>query len=655
MRTKIFLIFLLIFLLSNNFSAQNLQVEESKTNSSNKNSRMNLSSQTEFDEFSRVFHQGTPYALPHVMFLIDRRDTNKIYYINSKKFRFHKDFANAMYLSLERGEQFTNSNYFNPNRRLILGTIAFQTPVKKWTFEFWEGDTIPSDQIKLTYEIINQSFFAPVAFKPNSTRQDDASANLNIKRITTDEINKGQEYLALNTAHGIGRVHIIDKLDDTVEIGYNEILVLKEVPITLPPVSGLIIAKPSTPLSHVNLLAKGWNIPNAYIKNADQLFKDFDTKWVVFETTLTGYTIKPVTKEILDERDKKEREIGRVFKSPPSNLEIKKIATLNQQTKKDIIAYGGKSANLGEIIRAKIPGIFVPDGFTIPFYYYDQFMQENGFDVKVDEYLDNNDFIHNPRYRREKLKEFRAEIQNGKMNKKLEAEIIRKWKLNLKGKPVYVRSSSNSEDLPNFSGAGLYTSVKNVTQEKQIIEAVKTVWASLWNFEAYEARERNFIEHTGVYMAAFIQTGVSMNNGGVMITNDPFDRDNKDAIYISATFGHNLPITGGDGEVKKKVIPEQILYSPASNSIKVLTRSDQDVMFVPNVQGGLREIPFDNNRRVLSDLMIRRLVKAANNIKRVFGGVEQDIEWGVMNGRIYILQARPYIDPMRQQTGQKGL
>jgi Pyruvate phosphate dikinase, PEP/pyruvate binding domain. len=68
-------------------------------------------------------------------------------------------------------------------------------------------------------------------------------------------------------------------------------------------------------------------------------------------------------------------------------------------------------------------------------------------------------------------------------------------------------------------------------------------------------------------------------------------------------------------------------------------------MFVPAVDGGLKEVPFSSHRRVLSDAVVRELVNAANYIKRVFGGTkEQDIEWGIMKGRLYIVQARPYID-----------
>lgn len=606
----------------------------------NKNSLLKITSQAEFDDLARVYHQGTPYALPHVMFLIDRRDKNKIYYINSKKYRFHKDFANATYLSLERGEAFTNSNYLRDDRRFILGTLAWQTPIKKWTFEFWEGDTIPANLIKTAHDVINKTFFEPVAFKPNSIRQDDASAKLEIARISADEINKGQEYLALNVARTVGRVHVIEKLDDTVEIGYNEILVLKEVPPSLQPVAGLIIAQPSTPLSHINLLAKGWNIPNAYIKNADQLFRELDGKWIEFETKLDNYTYKPAGRET----GYKPPNVDDTLKTPEADLNVTKLASLREMRKKSSLAYGAKAANLGEVLNSKLPGVIVPDGFSVPFVYYKQFMEANGFDEKVLNLLDDNDFIHNPKFRREKLKEFRAEIQNGKFDEKLRDEIIKKWDAQLSGQAVYVRSSSNVEDLPNFSGAGLYSSVKNVKDADKIIEAVKTVWASVWNFEAYEARERNFVDHTGAMMSAFIQVGVNMENGGVMITRDPFDRENKGAVYISAVWGHNLPVTGGDGEVKKTVIPEQILFTPKSNSVQVLTQSDQDVMFIPAADGGLKSVPFDNKRRVLTDAVARDLVKVAQNIKRIFGGSEQDIEWGIAKGRIYILQARPYID-----------
>lgn len=617
---------------------------------SDKRSLPAIKSQADFDSVARVYHQGTSYALPHVMFVIDRRDKNKIYYVNSQRYRFHKDFLTANYMVL-KGENFFEDTYLKDTRRFIVGTVAWQTPVKKFTFEFYDGDLIPAGLIKLTNDIINQTFFQPVAFKPNSVRQDELSAGLGINRISSDEISKNQEYLALNTARGIGRIHIIDKLDDTVEIGYNEILVLKEFPLYLPPVAGLIISQPSTPLSHINLLAKGWNIPNAYIKNASELFKRYNNHWIEFETKFDSYDIKPADKKVLDEYDAEQKKLDRVFKSPPSDLTIKKLASLREIRKKDSIAYGAKAANLGELTHDKIVGGVVPDGFSIPFYYYAGFMKNTGLEAKIEDLMDDQDFVHNPHVRRQKLADFRAQIQNAKFDEKLKAEIIKKWRTELGGRGVFVRSSSNSEDLPNFSGAGLYSSKANVINAEQLIEAVKYVWASLWNFDAYEARERNFIEHTGVYMSAFVQTAINMDDGGVLITRDPFDPENKNAVYISATFGHNLQITNpnelvnnSQEKTKKKVVPEQILYTPKSNAVQVLTRSTLENQVTFDENGGLKEIPVSTERRVLSDKAVRDLVRVANNIKRAFGGTEQDIEWGIMNGQIYIIQARPFID-----------
>src|SRR5881227_1614864 len=137
-----------------------------------------IATRQQFDSIAVTYDPNTPYALPHVLFVIDRKDKNRIYYVNTKRYAFHKDFVNGTYLSLERGREFFENNYLKPNRRFILGTIAYQTPLKRWTFESWEGDLIPADQIQLAYDLINQTFFAPVAFKPNSLRQDEATRSL---------------------------------------------------------------------------------------------------------------------------------------------------------------------------------------------------------------------------------------------------------------------------------------------------------------------------------------------------------------------------------------------------------------------------------------------------------------------------------------------
>src|SRR3989440_1668093 len=335
---------------------------QSLERSSEVQSLARVCSQAQFDTLSVVYDANTPYALPHVLFVIDRQHDNRIYYVNTKLYKFHKDFVNGTYLSLERGQVFFENNYLKPNRRFVMGTIAYQTPVRKWTFEFWEGDLIPGDQIKLASDIINKTFFTPIAFKPNSSRQDSVSADLGLPRVLQTDISKEQDYQALNVAKALGRIHVIPKLDEHVEIGFNEILVLDEVPVQLPPVAGIITSKPSTPLSHINLLAKGWGIPNVYIKNALELLKQYNGWWVEFDARRDTYSIKKADNSQLEEYQKRLQQRLDIMK-PRSDLSVTKLASLSEQRASSSIAYGSKSANLGEVIHARLPGFAVPPGF----------------------------------------------------------------------------------------------------------------------------------------------------------------------------------------------------------------------------------------------------------------------------------------------------
>src|SRR5919107_2870046 len=590
-------------------AAQKAAAQKPREDSSAPRSLPALRSRDDFDRLARVY-TDQPYALPHVLFVIDRRDGDKIYYVNSRRFRFHKDFVSGVYLSLENAEDFFKNNYLKANRRFILGTLAWQAPVKRYTFEFWEGDQITPELIALTSDVLKKTFFDPVAFKPNSTKQEQDSAQVaGLERVTQSDIAREQEYQALNVAKGLGRIHIIEKLDDHVEIGFNEILVLNEVPLSLPPVAGVIVSKPSTPLSHINLLVKGWGVPNAYIKDANEILKQYDGWWVSFETAPDKYTIKRADLKQLDEYQKRLAAYKAVM-TPRFNLAERRLLDLSRQRAAMADAYGSKSANLGEVARSRLAGVTVPAGFGIPIYYYEQFLKENGLEDALVEMMVDQKFVHDPAYRRERLTAMRERFRAGKVSAELRDALLKKARAEYAGKGLFVRSSSNVEDLPNFNGAGLYDTVPNVKEDEKLVEAVKTVWASLWNFEAYEARERANIDHSKAFMGVLVQEGVNADSAGVMITTDPFDARNRGAIYISAKRGLGIKVVEG------KRIPEQLIFRPRSIS---------------------------GERAVLTDEVVRKLARAAAQIKGVFGGREQDIEWVYMRGQIFIVQSRPFV------------
>ena len=123
----------------------------------------------------------------------------------------------------------------------------------------------------------------------------------------------------------------------------------------------------------------------------------------------------------------------------------------------------------------------------------------------------------------------------------------------------------------------------------------------------------------------------------MLFRSDPFNSDNRGAIYISAKRGLGIKVVEG------QKIAEQLLFSPRTNAVQVLTRSAEDSLLQFDERGGVKEVPITGQRAVLTDEVVRRLARAAARIKRVFGGRDQDIEWAYQGGRIYIVQSRPYL------------
>jgi hypothetical protein len=622
--------------------------QESKAGQSNPRSLARINNRKEFDLLSRTYYRGRFYALPHVMFVVDRQQRDRIYYINSKLFQFHKDFVNATYLSLERGRAFYENNYQSANRRFILGTIAYQPTLRRFTFESWEGDHLTAALLNECYAALKASFYEPLAFKPNSTEQEEAAREASIPVLTLAEVSEEQDYEPLNPGAGIGQLRILDRLTPDTVIDRNQIVIFKQVPVQLTPLSGIITTEPASPLSHVNLLAKSWGIPNARIKNADLLFKQLEGKYVRLEVGEHGYKLEPADPQEVAERNRQWIKRADLI-TPRADLEYNRLTDLNLQRARDAVRFGSKSANLGELIHAHFKSIAVPPGFTIPFHFYREFIRANQLEERIASAVEEDRFVHDPVYRKQRLAEVRASIQAGRHQERFVEAVLQKVHREFSGKGLFVRSSTNAEDLPNFSGAGLYTTVPNVRSDQQLLEAIKTVWASVWNYEAYEARDSFGMNHFGVYPAVLIQEGIDADSAGVAITADPFDPSNHDAVYLNAKRGLGIKVVEG------RRVAEQVIFRTRTQAIQVLTRSSEDTMLVFDEKGGVKEIGIEAKRAVLTDAMVRRLARTALQIKRVFGGRDQDIEWVFRAGRLYIVQSRPFVRSTVQQAVQPAV
>lgn len=606
--------------------------EFSNLKHSTKDSLRSISTQGEFDELARVFNAGTLYEIPHIMFLIALDEPDQPYFINSKKYRFHVNFARAMHLTLLPEQLFNLLNYSNEHRSFLLGTIAKQPQINRWTFEFWEGDRLALNQLELVNRSLKKTFFQPLAYKPNSLWQEQNCANYSGQKLLASDINFRQKYLGLNRASAFGRVRILDKFEDSSEISPSDIVVLNETPLWITPVRGLIYSKLSSPLAHVNLLARDWNIPNAYLENAVEKLANYAGKWVYLETKGDRYEIRIAT----DREIESALVIIQKTQTPPFDLQVAKPALLETLSAANSNAFGGKAANLGEL-KQHTREFIVPDGIAIPFAQYKTFVDKNGISNQIESLLADPEFANSAKLRKEKLAALRSSFLQGQIDSDLQDSIAALWKENLKSTPVFVRSSSNAEDLPNFNGAGLYDSVPNVTSIGAINDAIKVVWASLWNFEAFEARRAKQVDHLHTYMGVFIQVAIDMQSGGVMVTQDPFSLEKSDAVYIAASAGHNSTVTGD-----AKIVPEQILYTQKTGTFQRLTSSTQELQVVFDEHGGLKKVPVQINALSLSIPSLKKLVVTAREIQKIFPQTPQDIEWGLKDDKLYIFQTRTF-------------
>jgi len=601
-----------------------------------------IADRASFASLARVYEPGTPYAIEHLLFAIELGRggrPNRVFFINTQRYALHEDFLRAQYLAPNLDRAALRRLYAAPDRRFVLGTLGWHAESGQWLYEFWEGDAIAPAMLNAVQADLDGAFFTPVTFKANSSAQEGAARTAGVAVVTEAQILGARDYLPLNVGVAQGRLRIVadiesDQLEDVLP---TDIVVLREVPLALPPVAGVITDRPSTVLSHVNLLAKGWGVPNAYLKDASMRLRELEGRWVRLAVTPTGWTVDarpaPAT---LPAR-------AATARVKPPNLRVEDLLPLASLGMARIDACGGKAARLGEIEARRRAGRLadtapVPDGFCIPYAAYQRFITRPDVAARIAAAYATPDFDRSRAVRRQALEALRRDLVDLPEPQGMGDTWRAQWTSQLHDAGVFVRSSSNSEDLAGFSGAGLYTTVPNVTRDQDLARAVRTVWASVFNFEAVEARRQAHIPDSAVVMGVFVQRAVDSVSAGVLITRDPFDATHRNVVYVSAKRGIGIKVVEG------RRVAEQSMWDARSGAVRRLSRSAEDTELKLDRSGGVTEQALPAARDVLSDDMVRRLGRVGLRLRALLGG-EQDVEWAIdPQGRIVVLQARPFVE-----------
>ena len=563
---------------------------------------------------------GNTYALK---FLIMNVDTEpEVYFMNTKKHPLHYDFARQVLKIDQTIAEFEDNTYHGTYRTAMAGTILYYPDIENagengmaslFAVTFFPSDDLTPEQAlfchRLIEERMNQVEFSGqelrVIYLPAGEEQEKeveqkmeqfekTGAEILFKR----DLYMGVPFQLLNTGTAYGTLLLKSPEDlEKDVVSFKDILVLTRLPNELPVVGGTITAEMQTPLAHVNVAARNRGTPNMSLPDADtdEKVTSLLNKIVKFEVKNGSWSLTEAT---LEEAKEYWGSIKKEERFPESDLENEKMKPLEDINFSDSLSYGVKAANVAEL--SKLLGQNAPAGFAVPFFYYDQFLKNsiitenavndaksdcidedrskeicsnvaefvlnNGKEKTLDNFIDtvlsDERFNTDSPYREATLDALKYFIGHLPVDTGFATKLRRMIEFFHGDNPVRLRSSTNAEDLEDFSGAGLYRSVTAYASGNDSASSqIRKVWASVWNYSAFEERSLWNIDHKSVKMGVLVhQSFPDEDANGVLITQN---------ISDPTVYGHYVNVQKGEISVTNPeggALPEIFVIIPGAES-----------------------------------------------------------------------------------------
>lgn len=290
----------------------------------------------------------------------------------------------------------------------------------------------------------------------------------------------------------------------------------------------------------------------------------------------------------------------------------KYIRSLSELSYEDKYLHGEKAINLSFLFKS---GYCVPDGYVISCDMFHDFCTENGYTHK----------------------NAQSDMLAGEYNRDMNESLHQLWTQmsdEIYINPIIVRSSAIGEDSLEHSFAGVYASIINIRSYEDMKTAIKKCWASYYSEQADNYRSRNGTEASG--MGIIVQKMITGDKSGVIFTANPVT-GNENEMIIEASYGLNIGVVDGtvsadryninhNGEIiSRAIVSQKIKYSIGQKSYELQ---------IENVDNNLQ------HAQCLSDDEIHQLAEIGRQIENIFG-FPCDVEWTIVENKIYILQCRP--------------
>lgn len=477
---------------------------------------------------------------------------------------------------------------------------------------------------------------------------------------------------ALNAGVAYGVLRSIDDTDVPIRTDTPVILIVPETLADLPPVAGILTANEGNRLSHVQLLARNMGLPNVVVSKALMPgLLAHRGRLIIFAVGAGGIVhlqeVQPGSRAEYDRGRQQAIPVRIQANFNKLDLSILRPLPVSKLRASDSgVTVGPKAAQLGELT-GRFPDAVSP-GLAIPFGVFrkmlDRPFEPNGtsiFEWMKAQYADLAAITESREKKAREhqfLQKLRERIMESGLNSEFEAELRQAMERQFGpdgSYGVFVRSDTNVEDLPGFTGAGLNLTVSNVVGFENVVQAVKAVWASPFTERAYGWRQALMDNPEHVYAAVLLHKSVAVEKSGVMITAD-IDSGARDVLSVVVNEG-----VGGGVEGQSA---ESLRIALTSGAVRLLASATATNKRVLLAAGGSQLVPARGAERVLEDDEIRDLRSLARQLPDWFSRQpgrppsprSADVEFGFLNGRLVLFQIRPFVDnhAISTRTGVSG-
>jgi len=312
------------------------------------------------------------------------------------------------------------------------------------------------------------------------------------------------------------------------------------------------------------------------------------------------------------------------------------VLPLNALHRDMLALVGGKAANLGELINAKLP---VPPGFCVTTKAYALVAAEAALQSVLDAHATSQAEEGGDAQRLTAVAQAaRHRILAATIPADIADAITGAYRVLGSGAPipVAVRSSATAEDLPFASFAGQQDTYLNIVGVEAVLDAVLHCWASLWTDRAVSYRESLGLDQSSVKLAVVVQRMIESSVAGVLFTAHPVTGKRRQAV-IDANPGL------GEAVVSGATTPDHFVVNTATGEIVERRLGEKRVIIRGTAEGGTRrsEEGSGKNEACLTDEQIRALAELGARVEAYYGQ-PQDTEWAIdPEGVLWLTQSRP--------------